>query len=123
MDDSNVIEVFLGTLLVLIIGIGLVFIAGLRFSSVTGGVHTGYVTAVDQRGYIFPNYVVYFKTDNSSSQEDDYCVNRNNRALGEKLRELSQQRKLVSVSYQGVRGWGFGLCEGTEITAVSLDTK
>ena len=94
---------------------------GLRFSSTTEGVHSGFVTTVQQNGYIFPNYQVYFKTDNSSSQEDVYCVNRNNTYLGKKLKELNLAKKRVSITYKGVRGFGIDLCEGQEITEVTED--
>lgn len=102
--------------------IGLVaLLPAIRFSSLREGKHTGYVTAVEQSGWLFPNYNVYFKTDNSSSQEDTYCVNRNNRSLGEKLKALSAKRQLVTITFDGVRGIGYGLCSDVEIKDVSID--
>lgn len=38
------------------------------------GEHTGYVTAVVDRGIFFKTMRVYVKTDTQSSQEDSYCV-------------------------------------------------
>lgn len=87
----------------------------IRISQIGEGEHNGYITAVDQRGYIFKNYDVYFKTDNSSSQEDIYCINRSNLELIDKAKEANKERKQVILHYKGVRGFGLGLCEGTEI--------
>jgi hypothetical protein len=106
---------------ILLIFCSLLLIPFIKWSSTGSGKHTGFITAVEQRGYVFPNYVVYVKTDNSSSQEDQYCVNRNNSTLADQLKEFSKKRQLVSISYHGVRGIGLGLCEGEEITDVALD--
>ena len=92
-----------------------------RFSSLGKGSHTGYVTAVDQRGIVFHNYDVFFKTDNSSSQEDQYCVYENDLALANQLQTYSQQGKRVTITYQGVRGFGFNLCNNAQILKVTAD--
>lgn len=42
-----------------------------------GGTHTGYVTAVEETGWIMTVNKAYFKTDVSSSQEDVYCFDDN----------------------------------------------
>lgn len=99
----------------LIFGLILAPAAFFRFQSIGRGSHTGYVTAVDQRGYIFRNYEVYFKTDTSSSQEDVYCVSRYMPGLADELRIAGEKRTLVTIRYQGVRGIGLGLCHETEI--------
>lgn len=91
---------------------------GVRFSNQGLGNHSGFVTAVDQTGYIFLNYDVYFKTDNSSSQEDTYCVDRHNKPLIDQLKKYNLDRTLVQIEYKGVRGIGFGLCSGEEILSV-----
>lgn len=121
MDNENVIIgffIFIGLLIIL----GLILVAGaIRFDPTYKGNHTGYVTAIEQTGIIFPNYTIYFKTDNSSSQEDTYCVNRNSNALLDELREVSKKRKLVTVVFEGVRGFGLGLCHGVEIRSFSID--
>ena len=88
------------------------------WSSERGGAHTGYISAVDQEGILFPNYKVFFKTDSSSSQEDQYCVHRNQTALAAELRRYSETRELVTIRYNGVRGIGLGLCSGEEILTV-----
>lgn len=96
---------------------------GIRLSTVGDGRHTGFITAVEQEGLIFPNYRVYVKTDNSSSQEDVYCVDRRNKELADKLRNFSTGRQLVSISYSGVKGIGFDLCNGEEIKDVTIDPQ
>lgn len=95
----------------------------LRISQVGEGVHTGYITAVDQRGWFFQNYDVYFKTDNQSSQEDVYCISIKDKELAKKAQEISQSRKLVSIKYKGVRGWGCGLCQDTQILNIEEHNK
>jgi len=87
----------------------------LKLSNKGSGQHVGYITAVDQKGYFFKNYDVYFKTDNQSSQEDVYCIYRENTDLVNKAKEASRTRKLVTVEYKGVFGWGLDICEGEEI--------
>lgn len=116
------------TLIELIVTIGVVlsFISIplfplIHFSSTREGKHTGYVTAIEQEGYFFPNYRVYFKTDNSSSQEDKYCLHRNKAELANKLKTVSVKRQLVTITFNGVRGIGPGLCNDIEITNVETD--
>ena len=93
---------------------------GIRLSQVGEGEHSGYITAVDQRGYIFRNYDVFFKTDNSSSQEDTYCVDRNDKELVKQAQEANKTRKQVTVHYHGVRGIGFDLCYGSQIDSIDI---
>ena len=93
---------------------------GIRFSQVGEGEHSGFITAVDQRGYFFRNYDVYFKTDNSSSQEDLYCINRSNTKLIDQVKEANKNREQVTIQYHGVRGLGLSLCKGTEIDSVEV---
>jgi len=108
------------TFILSIIGIIVVILVlgGVRLSSIGQGEHSGFITAVDQNGYIFKNYDVYFKTDNSSSQEDMYCINRSNVALIEQAKEANKARKEVVITYHGVRGLGVGLCFGSEIEGI-----
>ena len=98
---------------------GLVYgLWSLRLHQVGEGQHRGYISAVDERGYFYRNYDVFFKTEAESSQEDVYCIYRDNKDLIEKAKEVSQSRELVTIYYHGVRGWGRDLCEGSEITAI-----
>jgi len=117
-------ETAMGCLVVLgIIGIVLFLVLApfVHLSSLGSGNHSGYVTAVDQRGYIFRNYTVYFKTDNSSSQEDVYCVRENETAKADALRVASKNRQRVTLNYRGVRGFGLGLCDNAEVVSIEID--
>lgn len=91
----------------------------IRWSSIHRGSHNGYITAVEQEGYVWPNYRVYVKTDNSSSQENVYCMDRSKTELAEKLKKASHDREKITVIYDGVRGIGMDLCSGEQI----LDIK
>jgi len=117
MDDF-IVNVVAGFIVLVVILVIIFAFWGIRFSQVGQGEHSGFITAVDQRGYVFRNYDVYFKTDNSSSQEDEYCINRNNIGLIEKAKKANKLRKQVTLHYEGVRGIGLGLCMGSEITAI-----
>ena len=97
-----------------------VLLFSLRISSLGEGKHNGYITAVEQEGWFFPNYRVYVKTDNSSSQEDVYCMHRNKIELANELKELSASKTHVSVEYKGVRGFGIDICSGQEVTGVKV---
>lgn len=107
-------------LVAVILIVGFVLFDSVSLNTERGGSHTGYVTAVDQDGVFFTNYQVYVKTDNSSSQEDIYCVNRSNKALIDELRTYSKSRALVTVNYSGNIGIGLGLCHIEEIRSVAL---
>lgn len=96
-------------------------IVGLHFDTTGVGHHTGFITAVQQEGIFFQNYHVFVKTDNSSSQEDEYCVMEGDKALADQLQQFSKDRTLVSVTFKGVKGFGFNLCHEQQITAVSQD--
>ena len=118
MNEENVVTVLIVTILAAVVISIIVALMGIHFSDLGQGEHSGYITAIDQRGYIFRNYEVYFKTDNSSSQEDMYCINRNNFKLIEKAKKANTSRKQVTITYHGVRGWGFDLCHTTEIDSI-----
>jgi len=92
--------------------------AGWHYDTTRGGEHSGYVTAIESRGLIWRNWNVYFKTDNSSSQEDVYCVSRDSTELVSKLKEANKQRKQVTINYEGMRSFGYGICDGEYITNV-----
>lgn len=113
-----VIAIFCMGIFVILVLVGA---ASLRFDSTVSGQHSGYVTAIQQNGYIFPNYRVYFKTDNSSSQEDVYCVNRNNSRLADLLKRYNISKERVTVGFHGVKGIGLGLCDGQELDSVTVD--
>jgi len=103
--------------------IGILFIAispfFFRYSITKEAAHTGYVTAVEKNEFLGNNnYLIYFKTDASSSQEDMYCVQERNRNLVDVLKEKQKKKELVTVSYVGVIGIGRDLCELDEIVKV-----
>jgi hypothetical protein len=100
--------------------IGFMCLFYIHFSPVGYGLHTGYITAIESRGYLFQNYVVYFKTDTSSSQEDIYCVSHNNKDLFTKLREASKINSKITINFHGVRAFGLGICTGSQIDNIDL---
>lgn len=106
---------FFGGLILFLTGIS---VGAIVYNTTRAGQHKGYVTAVEQDGILFHNYKVYFKTDNSSSQEDTYCVQRGDDVLASKLREVNQAKALITIKYEGVRGIGLGLCTQDRITGV-----
>ena len=75
------------------------------------GNHTGYVTAVDLTGYIWPTYKVYFKTELESSQENVYCLTRHEEQLAGEMEQAAKQRLRITLDYQR-EGYllGFGRC-------------
>lgn len=103
--------------------LGFVPLTAVHLSSTGPGSHTGYVTAVEQEGFFFKNYRVYVKTDNSSSQEDIYCLDRSRQDLVQAAREASKKRELVTVDFAGVRGVGWGLCDDMQITGIARDRQ
>jgi len=118
------IESMVGCAFISVVGVMMLIAGFLAFTftwnTTREGQHTGYVTAVEQDGLIFHNYRVYFKTDNSSSQEDVYCVNRDNKELAQKIKEANKSRKLVEIEFDGVRGFGLALCQDDEIQSVNV---
>ena len=114
-DDFEMI----GGCLVIILVVGLVALTPfIKYSTTRQGEHSGYVTAMEQGGFIYHNWNVYFKTDNSSSQEDTYCVPENSPLIS-RLKEANKNREQVTISYDGVRGLGLSLCTGEQITEIN----
>lgn len=110
-------------MVIFLVGLGtLLLLTGIKFSGTGNGSHTGYITAVESSGYIFRNYVVYVKTDLSSSQEDKYCVHRDNSSLADTLKKAAKLKVKITVNYHGVRGIGFGLCDGEQIDTIESDS-
>jgi hypothetical protein len=103
---------------ILIITLFILGLSPIRINTTAAGQHTGYITAVEQSGLFYKNYVVYFKTDNSSSQEDKYCLPEENTQLARALREYNKKRKLVELSYKGVSGYSWALCGNDMIIGV-----
>lgn len=63
------------------------------------GSHSGYVTAVEREGFIYKKYRIYFKTDTSSSQEDQYCLEDQHKDLADKLEKLAESKERVTLKY------------------------
>ncbi len=85
----------------IIFGIICLFVVAAMFIShigpTNGGQHTGYITSVEQEGWIFKTWRAYVKTDPQSSQEDHYCVTDD--SLVSELKERAKDRKLVTIDY------------------------
>lgn len=62
------------TSVVLIVFVVLFLYSFAFFQTPNSGQHTGYVTSVEKSGTIFKTWIIYFKTDPQSSQEDTYCI-------------------------------------------------
>lgn len=61
------------------------------------GQHTGYISSVEQEGWIWKTWRVYVKTDPQSSQEDSYCVE--DPTVIQELQDAEENRDLVTVTY------------------------
>ena len=90
----------------------------IQYDSVGEGEHNGYITAIEQKGIFYRNWHVYVKTDNSSSQEDSYCVPESEKELVKQAKQANKARKQVIVHFKGVRGIGYGLCDFAQITSI-----
>lgn len=82
------------------------------------GEHTGYVTAVEKEGVFWKTGRAYIKTDNSSSQENDYCVI--DEGIYQKLQELARTKQPVTITHQSwfISGWKSCNNEGAIIIGV-----
>lgn len=78
--------------------------------------HTGYVTAIEQSSIIGVTKV-FFKTDNSSSQEDIYCVKEETQLIPI-LQNASANSYKVTIKYLEYLHGGWLCEEGFTITAI-----
>lgn len=62
MDSAA--EFLLTVIAILAVSLVLAISPAIHLSSLGAGKHTGFITAVEQEGYIFPNYRVYVKPEN-----------------------------------------------------------
>lgn len=62
------------------------------------GMHTGYITAVEEVGWIARVGHVYVKTDVSSSQEDVYCFEGDE--IMKKLEKAQLEKRLVTLHFR-----------------------
>lgn len=77
--------------------LGVIFIAGCGVTT-RDAEHTGYITAVEKNGLIWPTGRVYVKSELSSSQEDAYCVEDEN--VYKLLKEKSIKKENVTLIYK-----------------------
>lgn len=95
---------------IILMGVLFMLVSSFKYSTTRSGSHTGYVTAIQQEGLFFHPYRVYFKTDNSSSQEDSYCIREARPELAEIAKQAQRDNRKVTLDYDGERGFGFHLC-------------
>ncbi len=74
------------------------------------GEHTGYVTAVEQKGVFFKTWTAYVKTSPTSSQEDVYCVI--DRAVIPQLQQAAQSNEHVDLYFVDWLKRGVQNCKG-----------
>ena len=118
MDDG--FEILMGFLLLgFIILLGLAIILPIRITTGTGE-HTGYITAVDQKGILWKNYHIYFKTETESSQEDEYCIIRFDKELAEEVKQISKEKQLVSLKYETFLTLHPSFCHASQITGFEV---
>src|SRR5437870_4313028 len=97
---EDIILWFVGIVTVIVVvGILSICIFSIKIPLGNNGSHSGYVTAVEREGIFFKKYRVYFKTDTSSSQEDQYCIEDKNNALALKLEKEAEAKNRITVHY------------------------
>lgn len=86
---------------------------------VSNGKHNGQITSIEKEGVIWKTYSVYVKSDISSSQEDQYCVE--DLTLVPIIEQASKDRLKVTVLYRDeliVAPWRCGRSPAGIITGV-----
>ena len=97
------------TIIIILIGsVGLVGLVGWHYET-SRGQYTGYVTAVETIGIFFKTHRAYMKTETESSQVDNYCVV--SEKLVSQLKEVSRQKKLVTVKFLDWLVRGIMICK------------
>jgi hypothetical protein len=91
--------------------------SAIHFDSVGSGQHDGYITAIDQG--IWGNYTVYFKTNPTSSQEDKYCISKNDQSLFKLAKQMNDGQLRKTIQYHGVKAIGIGICNGQQIDNIN----
>lgn len=106
----------------LIICMIVIFIISLMsgcIETMNNGKHNGQITAIEKEGLIWKTYTVYVKSDISSSQEDNYCLE--DLSLIPKIEQSSKDRSKVTVLYRDefiVAPWRCGSYNGGIITGI-----
>jgi len=99
--------------------LGLAIILPIKITTGTGE-HTGYITAIDEKGIFWKNYHVYFKTETESSQEDEYCIIRFDKDLANKAKGISKEKQLVSLKYETFVTLHPSFCHASQITGFEV---
>lgn len=123
MDDNLgfILIIIRATIIVVIFIAFIIFLLFfIKYNTDVNGTHSGIVTAVEQSGYFYQNYIVYFKTNSTSSQEDMYCIPQNQTDLANELRLAQESQKEITLHYTGVKGLGLNLCGYDQITSVDI---
>lgn len=111
------VVIFSGVFLIMICIIIVVFGFFFNILNPQNGEHTGYITAVENSGFIFKTNKLFFKTDSQSSQEDLYCIPDSE--LFKRAKELSREKKQVTIIYKN----GFivrrSVCGGKAIAIIT----
>lgn len=87
------------------------------FYSPTNGEHTGYVTAVENTGFIFHTWGAYFKTNTESSQEDRYCIT--DPTVVEQLKYYQRAAVKVTIKYSNKFFIPFWQCKGKDSSVIN----
>ena len=110
------IVIVLGILMIIVF-IPLTMISGFTLTS-TSGEHTGYVTATQQTGIIWKTWDVYFKTNTTSTQEDEYCVADSN--LVSELQADQQNSKHITIQFaEGMWMMPLWKCSGSDSAIIT----
>lgn len=91
-----------------------------NFPSKTGNEHVGYITAVETESFITSKTKIYVKTDLSSSQEDTYCINPDNKDLINKAKSLATNKSNVVIQYDEITNDNPFKCGGDTVTNIIL---
>lgn len=98
MDTEKKVLFGFGALIVLIICGGIIFGIFVSYIGATNdGEHTGYISSVEQEGWVWKTWRAYVKTDPQSSQEDSYCIT--DPKVVSALKSYAEKRTLITVQY------------------------
>lgn len=89
------ISVLLG-IVIAIVGPIVLIISGFTWSTAQGE-HTGYVTATQTAGIFWKTNSVFFKTNTTSTQEDQYCVT--DPTIFQELQADQQSSKQITMDF------------------------
>jgi hypothetical protein len=87
------------------------------FHSPTNGEHTGFVTAIENSGYIFHTTSAYFKTNTQSSQEDKYCVT--DPVVIDELKQYQESNQNITIEYSNNFLMPFWQCKRTDQSIIT----